>query len=141
MFKTEFLQKIFKYAFLSVLSKKLSALFFEGHYRQEGVNPSNANATRICPKHKDTTIFWKPSKPCHAGVHLIAVPECSQMSTHLPVFQSFLRFFASFCIGQISYQQHIRVKDLARQNQLFSNISVCTSVIFQVFCIILHWPN
>ena len=25
-------------------------------------------------------------------------------------FGSFLRFFASFCIGQISYQQHIRVK-------------------------------
>ena len=27
------------------------------------------------------------------------------MSTHVPGFQSFLRFFASFCIGQISHQQ------------------------------------
>ena len=28
------------------------------------------------------------------------------MSTHVPRFQSFFRFFASFCIGQISHQQH-----------------------------------
>ena len=27
------------------------------------------------------------------------------MSTHLPGFQSFFRFFASFCIGQISHHQ------------------------------------
>ena len=30
------------------------------------------------------------------------------MSTNVPGFQSFLRFFASFCIGQISHQQHIK---------------------------------
>ena len=28
------------------------------------------------------------------------------MSTHVPGFQSFIRFIASFCIGQISHQQH-----------------------------------
>ena len=28
------------------------------------------------------------------------------MCTHVPGFQSFFRLFASFCIGQISYQQH-----------------------------------
>ena len=28
------------------------------------------------------------------------------MSTHVLEFQSFFRFFASFCIGQISHQQH-----------------------------------
>ena len=28
------------------------------------------------------------------------------MSTHVPGFQSFFRIFASFCIGQISHQQH-----------------------------------
>ena len=28
------------------------------------------------------------------------------MSTHLPGFRSFSSFFASFCIGQISLQQH-----------------------------------
>ena len=31
-------------------------------------------------------------------------------STHLPGFHSFLMFFASFCIDQISHQQHSRVK-------------------------------
>ena len=28
------------------------------------------------------------------------------MSTHLPGFQSFLKFFALFCKSQISHQQH-----------------------------------
>ena len=50
--------------------------------------------------------FRKPSKPCHVGVHWIALIEYFQMSTHLPGFQSFFRVFASFCIGQISHQQH-----------------------------------
>ena len=28
------------------------------------------------------------------------------MSIHMPGFQSFFKFFASFCSGQISHQQH-----------------------------------
>ena len=54
-------------------------------------------------EHKD---FWKTSEPCHTGIHWIALSEYSQMSTHLPGFQSLFSFFASFCIGQISHQQH-----------------------------------
>ena len=50
--------------------------------------------------------FRKLSKPCHVGIHWIALTEYSQMSTHLPGFQKSFRFFASFCIGQISHQQH-----------------------------------
>ena len=50
--------------------------------------------------------LWKSSKPCHLGIHLKALIEYSQMSTHLPGFQSFSRFFDLFCIGQISHQQH-----------------------------------
>ena len=50
--------------------------------------------------------FWKPSEPCHVGIHWKALTEYFQMSTHLPGFQSFFRFFASFRIGQISHQQH-----------------------------------
>ena len=38
--------------------------------------------------------FEKPSKPCHVGIHRIALAELSQMSTHLPGFQSFSRVFA-----------------------------------------------
>ena len=49
---------------------------------------------------------WKSSKPCHVGIHWKALAEFSQMSTHLPGFRSFSRFFASLCIGQISHQQH-----------------------------------
>ena len=50
--------------------------------------------------------FCKTSKPCHAGIHSKALAEYSQINTHVPGFQSFFRFFASFCIGQISHQQH-----------------------------------
>ena len=50
--------------------------------------------------------FRKPSKPCHVAIHWKALAEYFHMSTHLPGFRSFFRFFASFCIGQISHQQH-----------------------------------
>ena len=50
--------------------------------------------------------FWKTSKPCHVGIHWIALTEYSHMNTHLPGFQSFFSIFASFCIGQISHHQH-----------------------------------
>ena len=38
--------------------------------------------------------IWKPSKPCHVGVHWIALVEFSQMSTHVPGSQTFFRYFA-----------------------------------------------
>ena len=44
-------------------------------------------------------VFGKTSKPCHVGIHQIALAEYSQMGTN--EFQSFLRFFVSFCLGQI----------------------------------------
>ena len=50
--------------------------------------------------------LWDPSKPCHFGIYWIALTEYSQMSTHVPGFQSFFRGFALFCISQISQQQH-----------------------------------
>ena len=31
---------------------------------------------------------------------------CFQMSTHVSGFKSFFIIFASFCIGQITHQQH-----------------------------------
>ena len=47
-------------------------------------------------------------KPCHVGIHWIALTEYFHMSTHVhvPAFQSSLGFFASFCIGKISHQQY-----------------------------------
>ena len=50
--------------------------------------------------------FLKTSKPSHVGIQRIALAENSQMSTHVPGVQPFFKFFASFCIGQISHQQH-----------------------------------
>ena len=49
--------------------------------------------------------FWKPSKPYWVGTHSIALAEHSQMSTRLPGFQSFFRFFAACFHAQISHQQ------------------------------------
>ena len=46
--------------------------------------------------------FWKTPKPCHVGIHWIALAEYSQMSTHMPGF-----FESSFVfLHQISHQQH-----------------------------------
>ena len=62
----------------------------------------------LSSKEQGCKYFWIPSKPCHVGIHWIALTEYSQMSTHVPGFQSFFRFFATFFIGQTSHQQHIR---------------------------------
>ena len=55
----------------------------------------------ILPKTKELKDFRKPSKPCHVGIHLNALKEYYQMSTHVPGFQSFSGIFGSFCIGQL----------------------------------------
>ena len=60
----------------------------------------------LLSKAQERKEFWKPSKPCHVGIHWIALAEYSQESTHLPGFQSFFRIFASFCNDQSSHQQH-----------------------------------
>ena len=39
---------------------------------------------------------WIQSKPCHVGIYWIVLAECSQMSTHLPWFQSFSGFLHHF---------------------------------------------
>ena len=54
-------------------------------------NPSNAEATSV--QRTFTQRFSKPSKPCHSGIHWIALAEYSQMSTHMPGFQGYFRFF------------------------------------------------
>ena len=53
------------------------------------VNPFNAEATLVQRTRKQKTF-----KPCHVGIHWIALTECSQMSTYVPGFQPFLGFFA-----------------------------------------------
>ena len=67
-------------------------------------NPSNAEATFVQGTRMQR--FWKPSKHCHVGIHLKALAESSQMSTHISGFRLYFKFLASFCIGQISQWQH-----------------------------------
>ena len=62
-------------------------------YWMSYVNPSNAKATFVQTQWRKD--FWRPSKPCHVGIHQIALAECSQMSTHL---LGFLVIFHIFCI-------------------------------------------
>ena len=68
------------------------------------LNPSNAEATFI--QSTRTQIFLKAIEPCRVGIHWNALTEYFHMSTHLPGFRSLFRAFASYCIDQISQQQH-----------------------------------
>ena len=64
----------------------------------------------LSSKAQECKDYRKLSKPCLVGIHQKVLTDYSQMSTHVPGFQSFFSFFA-FCIGQIShYISSIRVK-------------------------------
>ena len=45
----------------------------------------------LLPKAQGRKDFWKSSKPYHVGTHWIALAEYSQISTHMPGLQSFLK--------------------------------------------------
>ena len=62
-----------------------------------GLNSSNAEATSV--QITRMLSFFKLFKPCHVSIHWIALTEYSQMSAHVPGFQSFFSCFASFHIG------------------------------------------
>ena len=53
-----------------------------------------------CPKHKDAKIFENHLNPVMLprGINWIVLAEYSQMSSHMPGFQSSFRIFATFCI-------------------------------------------
>ena len=64
---------------------------------------------RLHSKHKaqGRRIFEKTSKPWRVGITWIALEKYSQMSTHLPGFQSLIiRFFVLFCIEQFNHHKH-----------------------------------
>ena len=66
----------------------------------EGLTWPNAEATFV-QSTLDAKIFKK-----NFIIHWIALSEYSQMGTNVPGFQSFFRFFSSFCFDEISLQQH-----------------------------------
>ena len=49
----------------------------------------------ISSKAQERKDFCQPAKPYLVGIHLIALAKFSQMSTHLPGFQSFFKSYAS----------------------------------------------
>ena len=51
------------------------------------INPSNPDSTSS--KAQGGKDFRKSNKPCHDGIHWIALTEYSQISTHPAGFQSF----------------------------------------------------
>ena len=65
------------------------------NFDMDRFNPSNAGATFI--QSTGMQRFFKPSRPFHVCIHWIALAaEYSQMSTHVPGFQSFFRFLHYF---------------------------------------------
>ena len=58
------------------------------------------------------------------------------MSTHVPVFLSFFSIFATFCIGQISHQQHegSQVDPLEKKKEKYHGyLSVKAQIPHQLF--------
>ena len=53
--------------------------------------------------------LWDPSKPCHVGIHWKALPQYSQMNTHLPGFRWFFRGLHHFVLTKL-VDGSIRVK-------------------------------
>ena len=79
--------------------------------------------------------FLKPSKPCQVGIHWIALAEYSQMSTHVPGFQSFSGvFFCIFWIGQI----RLGVKKAFQESWLKTLHGGCMFMIFILLSPSIH---
>ena len=70
------------------------------------IKPINAEATFV--QAQGCKDFLNTSKPCCVGIHRIALAEYSQMSIHIPGFQSFFKFL--FCI--ILYWPHTQQQGL-----------------------------
>ena len=64
------------------------------------VNPSNAETTFV--QTQGCKDFLKQSKPCHVGTHSIALTEYSQISTHMPGFQSLSGFLHHFVSAKVA---------------------------------------
>ena len=67
---------------------------------------------------------WKSSKPCHVGIHWKTLAKYSQMSTHVPGFQSFFRFH-NFVLAKLaaSIIRAIQVQVLFRYTLCMSALS------------------
>ena len=84
------------------------------------INPSNAEATFVRSKKKRRD-FWKPSKPCHVGIHWIALAEYSQ---GLEGFQIYCALdVSSFSIGMVNPSTlRVPVQSIVCNFHTFENI-------------------
>ena len=65
------------------------------------INPSRLPMlSLLSSKAQECKDLWKPSEPCHDGIHWIALAGNSQMSNYLPGIQSYL-------IGTIDFKFHL----------------------------------
>ena len=102
---------------LQFLNLRLSNIYtttqWDGFNWQSLLNPSNAEASSVQSTRMQTSRrfskilsnaknFWKPSKPCHVGIHWKALAEYFQLSTHLPGFQSFSGFLHHFVLAKLA---------------------------------------
>ena len=81
---------------------------------------------------------WKPSKPCHVGIHRNTLTWYSQMSTHLPGIWLFFISLASFCVGFPFYCWIEIICNLPNRNiqvfsQWFSLSSILSHYLHQLF--------
>ena len=70
----------------------------------EGFDLSNAEAiVYFHPKHKDTTIFENHLNPAMlVFIEQLSLSEHSQLSTHVPEFQSFFKFLHNFVMAKLA---------------------------------------
>ena len=66
----------------------------------------------LSSKAQEQIYLWKTSKLGHVGIHWIALAEYSQMSTRVPGFQSFFRFFTFYVLVAKFATRTIRVNPL-----------------------------
>ena len=59
-------------------------------------------------------MFENNPNPCYVGIHWIALTEYSEMSIRMLGFQSFSRYFASFCMYCIISILHHMAPDNSR---------------------------
>ena len=79
--------------------------------------------------------FWKSSKPCHVGIHLIALAEYSQRSTNVPGFQSFFMCLHHFVLAKLATSS-IRVNSTLEMKKSLTKYHIMFTVFWFIFSFI-----
>ena len=82
------------------LQKFVTPRLLRGTWNMNGLTLSMLRL--LSSKAQGRNDFWKTSKPCHVGIHWIALAEYSQMSNHVPGFQSFSGFLHHFVLSKLA---------------------------------------